>query len=517
MAQIYLARIAGAGAFERHVVLKTILPERASDHRFVTMFLDEAKLAATLNHQNIAQVYDVDQSEGNYFMAMEYVHGENVRAILETTLHRTWTIPNELAIHIVGGAAAGLHHAHERKGRNGLPLNIVHRDVSPANIMVGFDGSVKVLDFGIAKAEERSTKTVGNTIKGKYGYMSPEQCRGGAVDRRSDIFALGIVLYELTTLRRAFKGQDDFDTMKRIVGGELARPSRVVQSYPLELESIVMTALATKAEQRFQSAHELLEALDAYTNRAKVSGGASAMTRFMGQLFGDKKEPWVEMASTFHTDDKTKVGSESAAAEPGLRLRQTLQGPGNDEKTQVLGSAEPDPGDSALSTKAWRAAPIRSDAGGVSDQDAKAWETYDSTTAQRQDSRPRSAVPRLTPPPPLANPALAQPSQAANPVMPRNSSPTFAPLPPPPAIAASQEIRRTQLGAGVSRPPSFPPGAVMSDTDRRALTPPFGIPVHPGPMALPHVAPRTSRRGFYLALVIVIASAAAAALAILTS
>lgn len=518
MAQIYLARIAGAGAFERHVVLKTILPERASDHRFVTMFLDEAKLAATLNHQNIAQVYDVDQSEGNYFMAMEYVHGENVRAILETTLRRTWTIPNELAIHIVGGAAAGLHHAHERKGRNGQPLNIVHRDVSPANIMVGFDGSVKVLDFGIAKAEERSTKTVGNTIKGKYGYMSPEQCRGGGVDRRSDIFALGIVLYELTTLRRAFKGQDDFDTMKRIVGGELARPSRVVQGYPLELESIVMTALATKAEQRFQSAHELLEALDAYTNRAKVSGGASAMTRFMGQLFGDKKEPWVESASTFHPDDKTKVGSESAAPEQGLPSRQSLQGPGNDEKTQVLGSAEPDPGASAISTQAWRPSPGLSDGDGGSEQDAKAWETYDSTTAQRHDARARSAVPRLTPPPPLANSALAQPTQPLTaPVMPRNSSPTFAPMPPPPAIAGSQEIRRTQLGAGVSRPPSFPPGAVMSDTDRRALTPPTGIPVHPGPMTLPHVAPPSSRRGFYLALVIVIVAAAAAALAILTS
>ncbi len=221
MAQIYLARQTGLGAFERHVVLKTILRERASDQRFVTMFLDEAKLAATLNHQNIAQVYEVDQADGAYFMAMEYVHGENARAILETTLRRGWTIPLELAVMIVSGAAAGLHHAHERRGKNGQPLNIVHRDVSPANIMVGYDGSVKVLDFGIAKAEERATKTVGGTIKGKYGYMSPEQCKGKPIDRRSDIFALGICLYELTTLRRAFKGNDDFETMKRIVAGEV--------------------------------------------------------------------------------------------------------------------------------------------------------------------------------------------------------------------------------------------------------------------------------------------------------
>ncbi|HRC56997.1 MAG TPA: serine/threonine-protein kinase, partial [Kofleriaceae bacterium] len=183
----------GMADFERHVVLKTILANRANDRRFINMFLDEAKLAATLNHQNIAQVYEIDQADGAYFMAMEYVHGENCRAILETSIRQGIQIPMECALLIVSSAAAGLHHAHERKGKTGQALNIVHRDVSPANIMVGYDGSVKVLDFGIAKAEERYTQTVGSTIKGKYGYMSPEQCKGKAIDRRSDIFALGIV------------------------------------------------------------------------------------------------------------------------------------------------------------------------------------------------------------------------------------------------------------------------------------------------------------------------------------
>ncbi|MDQ3365561.1 MAG: serine/threonine protein kinase [Myxococcota bacterium] len=305
MAQIYLARQSGLGSFERHVVLKTILRERASDHRFVTMFLDEAKLAATLNHHNIAQVYEVDQADGAYFMAMEYVHGENARAILETTLRRGWTIPLELAIMIVGGAAAGLHHAHERRGKNGQPLNIVHRDVTPANIMIGYDGSVKVLDFGIAKAEERATKTVGGTIKGKYGYMSPEQCKGKPVDRRSDIFALGIVLYELTTLRRAFKGNDDFETMKRIVAGDVVLPSVAVAGYPRELEAIILTAMANDPAARFQTAQELLEALDAFAVRSKLTGSNTAMSRFMVQLFGAKKEPWVEGASQSH--ERTEV------------------------------------------------------------------------------------------------------------------------------------------------------------------------------------------------------------------
>jgi eukaryotic-like serine/threonine-protein kinase len=294
MAQIYLARQTGLGSFERHVVLKTILRERANDQRFVTMFLDEAKLAATLNHQNVAQVYEVDQADGAYFMAMEYVHGENARAILETTIRRGWTVPLELALMIISGAAAGLHHAHERRGKNGQPLNIVHRDVSPANIMVGYDGSVKVLDFGIAKAEERATKTVGGTIKGKYGYMSPEQCKGKPIDRRSDIFALGIVLYEMTTLRRAFKGNDDFETMKRIVAGDVVLPTVVVPGYPRELEAILLTAMANDPNARFQSAQELIEAIDAFAVRAKLTGSNTAMSRFMAQLFGTKKEPWVD-------------------------------------------------------------------------------------------------------------------------------------------------------------------------------------------------------------------------------
>jgi eukaryotic-like serine/threonine-protein kinase len=511
MAQIYLARIAGAGAFERHVVLKTILPERASDHRFVTMFLDEAKLAATLNHQNIAQVYDVDQSDGAYFMAMEYVHGENVRAILETSLRRSWTIPNELAIHIVGSAAAGLHHAHERNGRNGQPLNIVHRDVSPANIMVGFDGSVKVLDFGIAKAEERSTKTVGNTIKGKYGYMSPEQCKGGKIDRRSDIFALGIVLYELTTLRRAFKGQDDFDTMKRIVGGELARPSRVVQGYPLELESIVMTALATNADQRFQTAHELLEALDAYAVRAKISGAGSSMARFMGQLFGDKKEPWVEeqlAKAPLGHDDQTKVGDE--AASPVI-----MNGPGNEEKTLMIEDGQVlDPGASAIQTAAWRPAPILGEDN--EQQDAQSWANYDSTTAQRHDVRARPSAPRLGST--LTQQPAPMPMPIPSPTPWPSAVPQVAAISPPPVPApnpSSGEVRRTQLGHGMSHSqPQFP--ALQSPVVSRTMTPTGAR--SGGPMSLPNVAPaRPQRLGLFVALAVVIAAALAAGLAVITN
>jgi serine/threonine-protein kinase len=345
MAQIYLARQSGLGAFERHVVLKTILRERANDQRFVTMFLDEAKLAATLNHQNVAQVYEVDQADGAYFMAMEFVHGENVRAILETTIRRGWTVPLELAILIVSGAAAGLHHAHERRGRGGAPLNIVHRDVSPANVMVGFDGSVKVLDFGIAKAEERATKTIGGTIKGKYGYMSPEQCKGKPIDRRGDIFALGIILYELTTLRRAFKGNDDFETMKRIVSGDIVAPSVAVPGYPPELEAIVRTAMATDAGARFQTAAELIEALDAFTVRARLTCSNTAMARFMTQLFGEKREPWVEGARDGAVGEHTEIShseddEQTSIVEPKVSKETLRDQPLRDPTASAAAAAE---------------------------------------------------------------------------------------------------------------------------------------------------------------------------------
>ncbi len=381
MAQIYLARQSGLGSFERHVVLKTILRERASDQRFVTMFLDEAKLAATLNHQNVAQVYEVDQADGAYFMAMEYVHGENARALLETTLRRGWTIPLELAVMIISGAAAGLHHAHERRGKNGAPLNIVHRDVSPANIMVGYDGSVKVLDFGIAKAEERATKTVGGTIKGKYGYMSPEQCKGKQVDRRSDIFALGIVLYELTTLRRAFKGNDDFETMKRIVAGDVVLPSIAVPGYPRELEAIVLTAMANDAAARFQTGQELIEALDAFVVRAKLTGSNTAMGRFMTQLFGSKKEPWITQQQTGDKteisieggdevdsdNEKTSIVEHHQMPLEALRPEQQLQRmPPNLSEQRTMPTPPPRSNEEA---------------------DAAAWQAADSTHQQRQNAR----------------------------------------------------------------------------------------------------------------------------------
>ncbi len=293
MARIYIARTTGIGSFERHVVLKLITPERANDHTAVQMFLDEARLAASLNHQNVAQVFEVGEDAGIHYLAMEYVHGQDLRALLAKAGSQGTRVPLELALTVVAGAAAGLHHAHERRDGNGVPLGIVHRDVSPSNIMIGLDGSVKLLDFGIAKAAARSIETVSGIIKGKFAYMAPEQCRGRDVDRRSDVFSLGIILYEVTTQHRCFRADSDFDTMHRIVTGDVVRPTRLIHGYPPALEAIVMKALAVDANQRYQSAGQLLEALEAFAVSARMSLSTMALGRFMREMFGEVPEPWL--------------------------------------------------------------------------------------------------------------------------------------------------------------------------------------------------------------------------------
>ncbi|MEO9159809.1 MAG: protein kinase [Kofleriaceae bacterium] len=293
MARIYIGRSTGIGSFERHVVLKLITPERANDHTAVQMFLDEARLAASLNHQNVAQVFEVGEDLGIHYLAMEYVHGQDLRALLAKAGSQGTRIPLDLALTVVAGAASGLNHAHERRSADGTPLGIVHRDVSPSNIMIGYDGSVKLLDFGIAKATSRSVETQSGIIKGKFAYMAPEQCRGRDVDRRSDVFSLGIILYEITTQHRCFRADSDFDTMHRIVTGDVVRPTRLVQGYPAALEAIVMKALAVDAVQRYQSAALLLESLEAFAIASRYSLSTMGLGRFMRDMFGEITEPWL--------------------------------------------------------------------------------------------------------------------------------------------------------------------------------------------------------------------------------
>src|ERR1041385_367119 len=206
MAEIFLARARSVTGLERHVVLKRILPDRGRDPQWIQMFLDEAHLTGQLQHPNIAQLFDVGRICDRLFFTMEYIHGEELREILGRSAALSTNVPLPIVVAIGSAVAAGLQHAHERCGIDGKPLGIVHRDVTPSNVMVSYDGAIKVVDFGIAKAHLRGSETEAGAVKGKVAYMSPEQCRSSrTVDHRTDIFALGILLWESCTATRLFR------------------------------------------------------------------------------------------------------------------------------------------------------------------------------------------------------------------------------------------------------------------------------------------------------------------------
>jgi len=314
MAEIYLARASGIQGFEKYVVLKRILPQFAANHELIRMFLQEAKLAAILDHANIAQVHDIGEQDGVFFFTMEYLHGEDARRIMKEIGARGEMIPLEHAVHIVIDAAAGVHFAHEKKGPDDVPLGIVHRDLSPSNIVVTFAGGVKVVDFGVAKIAADAELSGRYSLKGKLAYMSPEQVAQGTVDRRSDVFALGIVLYELTTGKRLFKGGNEVETMRLVLDAKVAKPSEVIPAYPPELERIVMRALERSAERRYQTARDLQFDLEAFARDQKLQISSAALAEWMEAAFGPKREIWHLLPSDATAQTPAKPSDEPTEA-----------------------------------------------------------------------------------------------------------------------------------------------------------------------------------------------------------
>ncbi len=289
MASVHLARMDGPGGFQKWVAIKRIHPNLVEDDQFVDMFLDEARIAAGINHANVAQVFDLGKDDNTYWIAMEYIHGEPLREVMRRCEERNQLIGPELAARICADAAEGLHAAHELRGKSGQLLGLVHRDVTPHNLFLTYDGYTKVVDFGIAKVADRLSETRAGTLKGKLAYMSPEQVRAqDDVDRTTDIFALGVVLWELTTGHRLFRMDTDLDTLEKVQACVVPPPSTVVPGYPVELESVVMKALAKKKGDRFQTARELSRALQTYLLRRGVFVGPEEVAGFVRELFGDR-------------------------------------------------------------------------------------------------------------------------------------------------------------------------------------------------------------------------------------
>jgi serine/threonine protein kinase len=436
MAELYLARTVGMEGFEKLVCVKRILPQYINNPSFVNMFLNEARLAATLHHPNIAQVYEIGQEQGEFFFAMEYVHGEDLGRLVATAQETGVAISLDCALTLASGLCAGLHHAHEKASPEGKPLGVVHRDVSPTNVLVSYDGAVKLVDFGIARAGGTSPSTTG--LKGKISYMSPEQCRGrAALDRRSDVFSIGTILYELTTGRRPFVDETEYGVLQQIVTHDADPPSTVTPGYPPALEAIVMRALSRDVDRRFATALELQNQVEdfAHENRLRVS--PLVLARLMSTLFPARLEEWdhARAQGAFFVEQhvvRTLIES-GKTADGGAR---TQPAPATDEEatTQAEAPTIPSPHGGEHEAPTVPAGP-------------RTAESEAPTVPAGRSSAPTIAMqsagggepPRLPAPPPVGS--LATPMPVATPV----SQPGLPTPPPVPGVAPLPGVRYAQM------------------------------------------------------------------------
>jgi len=327
MAELYKARKSGEKGFEKLLAIKMILPHLASNEEFASMFIDEAKVAALLNHQNIVQIYDLGRIEDSYCIVMEYVRGKDLKNVLQRGNKAGCPLTPELACTITSSALSGLSYAHRKKDR-GRDLNIVHRDVSPQNVIVSYEGEVKIVDFGIAKAATQSRDTQVGVLKGKISYMSPEQARGKPIDQRSDVFSMGIVLYEMLTGKKLFQGDTDLNTLEKVWAAKVEPlPTELNKDIPRGLEEILLKSLEKEPDARFQTAAGMEEALQDFMRAAGYSSGGYALSQYMHRLFAKdiedelgEEEDWdqtiVSQAPTVDTQTTVKH-PEPEATRPG--------------------------------------------------------------------------------------------------------------------------------------------------------------------------------------------------------
>ncbi len=285
MAEVFKAKAFGVEGFEKILAIKRILPSMAEDADFIQMFIDEAKIAGQLNHANVAQIFELGRFDESHFIAMEFVWGKDLLQIQNRFRRMKQTMPFAMAAFCAAKMCEGLDYAHKKKDAGGRSLGIIHRDVSPQNVLVSYDGEVKVIDFGIAKAASRSTKTQAGVLKGKFGYMSPEQVRGLPLDRRSDVFAIATILYELLTAERLFLGESDFATLEKVRNVDVPKPSQQVPGCPPAIERIILRGLSKDVEDRYQWASEMQEELQTYLGSLEPAFGMKQLGAWMKEQF----------------------------------------------------------------------------------------------------------------------------------------------------------------------------------------------------------------------------------------
>lgn len=478
MAEVFRARHRSSG----HIVaIKRILPSVAEDDDFISMFRDEAAVASRLDHPNIAKILDVGQHDGSYFIALEYVVGRDMRTIFDSCARRQGPMPIELALYVILNLCQGLDYAHQCKDANGKSLGLVHRDVSPQNILVSMGGEVKLIDFGIAKSSGKLARTQAGSIKGKFGYMSPEQVRGLPVDRRSDIFSMGICLWEFLTLQRLFHGDNEIIVMERIRNAFVPRPRDLVPSIPEPVERILMRALAKDPDERFASASEFHAELSAFARAAGLIAPREQAAAFMKRVFGDTTQGTSSSREEAHVMSENKGGSdldvfEGLARKPQARpvnpppsvpvplTTPSRGGPPAPKARTLLGMAPPVPPPRAPMPSGARIPPPLPSSPNLG-------------TAPGLPP-PLPSSPGLPPPHP-SSPAIPQPSSPALPVpsTPPAASASRAPgvlppvVPPPRSVPPVVPPPRTNADAPAEAAPAEPAAATSAPAAAAAEEP----------------------------------------------
>jgi serine/threonine protein kinase len=462
-AEIYLAKVAGDSGFEKYVVVKCLHDYLADDEEFVKMFLDEARLAANLNHSNIAQTLGLGEHENRYFMVMEYLVGMSLAMVARRGGERLpgGVLPVSTSLNLMHQACGGLHYAHEFS-QNGASMQIVHRDISPQNLVVTFEGIIKVVDFGIAKAEQRETQTKSGTIKGKFAYMSPEQCIAQGVDRRTDVFALGIIMHELLTGKRLFKRPNPYDTYQAVIDCKVLAPSKLNHGLDAAIDSIVLRALSKNKEDRYPTAEAMGDDILSYMHQQGSSGGQGEIGKLFEQHFETEiAEHYERMRDLIAGDQSAPVSVEGAWDAPPAGARAGSRGESLAEPVEVVNVQDVEPAKpksrspSQMIAATPAAGPIPAPIAPVMTSPAK--------PILPTMPAPAPSLPRM--------PALgAVPS-----VVPRLAVPSAIPKIGPPSVAAPFDPKKTQFGIG-----------------KPAVKVPSAIPAIAKPLAVPQVIKQES-------------------------
>ncbi|MBN1849268.1 MAG: protein kinase [Deltaproteobacteria bacterium] len=328
MAELYRAKLIGAEGFEKLIAIKMILPHLAEEENLIKSFIEEAKLAAYLQHQNIVQIYDFGSVDGAYYIAMEYLYGKDLKLVIKRAKEKKAPLSLEMVLYIATQVCAGLAYAHKLKDFQGRPLNIIHRDIGPQNVFVTYDGQVKIIDFGIAKAAIQDTTTQEGSIKGKVAYMSPEQAQGKVIDHRSDLFAMGILLYEMATRKKMFEG-DAFQVFAKVREADYTPPEVVKSDLPMQVYRILEKALKKDREQRYQSAEEMLADLEVCIQQLSFSSSFRGLSQYMNELFKKEAESDVHVMEEAEDFDLSAVTGQdetrSTRLEKTLLLTETIE------------------------------------------------------------------------------------------------------------------------------------------------------------------------------------------------